>query len=125
MRRRIAAASSVGHKQRLRCRSYIVGGLAGMGKHLPIIGFQEGVWLVDSISHVRGDAAHGLALGKDQILLYKVIHGGEPTRIYCELPGKVRHRPIRDIGAANNDGGKATQSGRCERHRLHHRGRVQ
>ena len=87
-----------------------------MGKHLPIIGFQEGVWLVDSISHVRGDAAHGLALGKDQILLYKGIHGGEPTRIYCELPGKVRNRPEANVPGRQLSVANKHQSGRLTLH---------
>lgn len=48
-----------------------------MRQDIAVIDGQECVELGDPIAHVHGDAAHGLALGKDEVLLDEVVQGGE------------------------------------------------
>ncbi len=56
---------------------HLVRDFSGVGEDVAVVDGEEAVELGDPVAHVHGDTAHGLAFGKDEVLLDEVVQRGE------------------------------------------------
>ena len=56
---------------------HFMGNATGMREDIAFVEIEKGVELGNPIGHVHRDAAHGLALCKNEVLLNEVVQGGE------------------------------------------------